>query len=196
MDALFYRPISIIQDVKNNTQLLIADFYLGSLKKIILAEKHVSTIYNDSSYRQSSLLQDPSTGIIYVTFNHGLGLFDYESLYFTVIAGSSSQSGFEDGALSQIRFHSPREVAFLCPHKLLIADSSNHRLRVLDLLTNSSSSICSGVSVHLDGDLSSCQLSWPWSLLTVNNMSFVGEYQYIRSIQSKYNLTPPRFAKY
>ena len=80
MDALFDSPISIKLDVKNNTQLLIADFYLGSLKKIIVADKHVTTIYKDSSYRLASLLQDPSTGDIYVTCNHGLGLFDYESL--------------------------------------------------------------------------------------------------------------------
>ena len=194
VDALFNSPISIIQDVKNNTQLLIADLCLGSLKKIIVGNKHVSTIYTDSSYRLITLLQDPSTGNIYVTFYHGLGLFDYESLSFSVIAGSSSHAGFVDGAISQIRFYNPREVAFLSPHKLLIADSENHRLRVLDLITNTSTSICIVVEGHLDGDLSSCQQQGPWSLLTVNDVIFVGEYQYIRSIQGKHHRTPPGFA--
>ena len=173
--------------MKNNTQLLITDFTLGSLKKIILANKHVSTIYKDSTYRLSSQLQDPSTGNIYVTFNHGLGLFDYETLSFSVIAGSSSHAGFVDGAISQIRFIYPEEVAFLCPHKLLIADSGNNRLRVLNLITNNSSSICSGVRGHLDGDLLSCKLNRPRSFLTVNDVIFVGEYQHIRSIQGKYH---------
>ena len=190
VDALFNSPWSIKQDVKNNTQLLITDFYLGSLKKINVASKHVSTIFKDSSYRLSALLQDPSTGNIYVTFAHGLGLIDHESLSFSVIAGSSSQHGFEDGAISQMRFHIPGEIAFLCPQNLLIADSFNHRLRVLDLITNTSSSICSGVGAHLDGDLSSCQLSLPQSLLTVNDVIFVGEYGYIRSIHGKYRCTP------
>ena len=189
VDALFDSPVSIIQDVKNNTQLLIADFTLGSLRKIILASKHVSTIYKDGSYRLSTLLQDPSTGNIYVTFAHGSGLFDYESTSFSVVTGSSRR-GFVDGAISQIRFDYPRGVAFLSPHKLLIADSFNHRLRVLDLITNTSSSICSGFGAHLDGDLSSCQLSLPQSLLTVNDVIFVGEYRYIRSIHGKYHCTP------
>ena len=198
VDALFYNPTSIIQDVKNNTQLLIADFILGSLKKIILTDKHVSTIYTDSSYQllPVSLLQDPSTGNIYVTFYHGLGLFDYESLSFSVIAGSSSQQGFVDGAVSQIRFKHPRDVVFLCLGRLLIADYNDYRLRVLDLTTNTSSSICSGVRGLQDGDLSSCRLSSPWSLLTVNDVIFVGEYQSIRSIQGKSYRTHPAFTKY
>ena len=182
--------------MKNNTQLLIADLFLGSLKKIIVGNKHVSTIYTDSSYRLSSLLQDPSTGNIYVTFHHGLGLIDYESLSFSVIAGSSSHAGFVDGALSQIRFNYPRDVVFLCPRKLLIADLHNRRLRVLDLITNTSSSICSGVTGHLDGDLSSCQLNLPWSFLTVNDVIFVGENRYILSIQGNYHCTSAGFTKY
>ena len=73
VDALFTGPTSIKLDVKNNTQLLITVFYLGSLKKTILASKSVSTINTDRSYRLFSLLQDPSTGNIYVTFHHGIG---------------------------------------------------------------------------------------------------------------------------
>ena len=190
VDALFTGPISI------NTQLLIVDFNLSSLKKIIVASQHNSTIYKDSSYRLSTMLQDPSTGNIYVTFDHGLGLFDYENKSFSVVAGSSSHAVFVEGALSQVQFNYPEEVAVLCPHKLLIADKSNHRLRVLDLNTNTSSSICSGASGLLDGDLSTCQLNRPWSLLTVNDVIFVGEDRYIRSIQGKYHLTPAGFTKY
>ena len=44
VDALFNSPFSIKLDVKNNTQLLITEYYLGSLKKIILADKYVSAI--------------------------------------------------------------------------------------------------------------------------------------------------------
>ena len=71
VDALFDGPASIILDVKNKTQLLIADFTLGSLKKMILASKHVSTIYKDSSYRLFALLQYSYMGNIYLTFSHG-----------------------------------------------------------------------------------------------------------------------------
>ena len=194
VDALFTNPTSIRLDVKNNAQLLIADNSLGSLKKIILASKHVSTIDTDGSYRLVALSQDPSTGNIYVTFHHGVGFYDYESLSFTVIAGS--QAGFVDGAISLTRFYNPKKVAFLCPRKLLIPDLSNHRLRVLDLTTNTSTSICSGVIGHLNGDLSSCQLFGPRSLLTVNDVIFVGEDRYIRSIQGKYHHTPAGFTEY
>ena len=189
VDALFTGPISI------NTQLLIVDFNLSSLKKIIVASQHNSTIYKDSSYRLSTMLQDPSTGNIYVTFYHGIGFYDYVSLSFSVLAGSS-QHGFVDGEISQILFYNPREVVFLCHRKLLIADLTNNRLRVLDRITNTSSSICSGVEGHLDSDLSSCQLAGPWSILTVKDVIFVGGDQYIRSIQGKYHCTRSGFTEY
>ena len=46
-----------------------------------------------------------------------------------------------------------------------MADEGNNRLRVLDLNTNQTSSICSGERGHKDGNLLFCSLAEPYSLM-------------------------------
>ena len=186
IDALLTYPHSIIVDLLNSTQLFITDYSQGSLKTINTVSKHVLTIYRDTSFWLSHMLQEPSTGNIYATFEQGIGLYDSHSNTFSVIAGSFTR-GFLDGEIPWLRFNEPRGLLFLSRSQLLIADAMNRRLRVLDLMTNTSSSICSGDRGHTDGDLSSCQLDFPWSLLKLNNTIYIGEQGYIRSIQSKYH---------
>ena len=185
VDALFTRPRSIILDLMNSQQLIISEYHSGSLKTVNIVRKHVSTMYR-SSYSLRNLLQDPSTGNIYVAFEQGLGLYDYQGNTFSIITGSRT-TGFEDGEFSQLRFFYPQGLVFLSRSTLLVVDHFNDRLRVLDLTTNTSSSICSGVRGHSDGDLSSCQLDRPWSLLKVNDTVYVGQSRDIRSIQGKYS---------
>lgn len=56
----------------------------------------------------------------------------------------SPLSGFQDGIFSDVRFNFPREIVFMTSKTVLVADERNNRLRLLDLKTNSSSSVCSG----------------------------------------------------
>ena len=44
----------------------------GSLKTISTVSKSVSTMYRDNTYQRTYLLQDPETGDIYLTFQHGV----------------------------------------------------------------------------------------------------------------------------
>ena len=186
VNALFYRPASIIADLMNSQQLIISESNSRSLKTINTVSKRVSIFYRDitNRYRLSYVLQDAETGNIYVTFDHGVGLYDYKSRTFSEITGSS-WSGFVDGEFSQLRFYSPRELAFLSSSTLLVADQGNNRLRVLDLRTNTSSSICSGARGHADGDFASCSLFIPLSLLKVNDTIYIGEGGFIRTMQGK-----------
>ena len=132
----------------NSKQLIISEYFSGSLKTINTVHKYVSTIYRDRSYRLTYQLQDPATGNIYATFYHGVGLYNYQSQTFSVIAESTSL-GFVDGEFSQLRFYLLPGLAFLSRSTLLVADVNNYRLRVLDLTTNTSSSICSGIKLGL-----------------------------------------------
>ena len=165
----------------NSQQLIVSHPISRSLKTVNIVSKHASTIYYDSSYGLKYLLQDPATGNIYVTFNHGVGLYIYQSNTFSIITGSTS-SGFVEGELSQLRIEYPAGLVFLSRGTLLVADMNNNGLRVLDLTTNSSSSICTGVGGHSDGDASSCQLTQPWSLLKENDIVFISGTKYIRSM--------------
>ena len=181
VDALFTFPYSIILDYMNSQQLIISEHSLHALKTINVVNKNVITMFRYSAYDLNYLLQDPETGNIYVTFNHGVGLYIYQSNTFSIITGSTS-SGFVEGELSQLRIEYPAGLAFLSRGTLLVADMNNNGLRVLDLTTNSSSSICTGVGGHSDGDASSCQLTQPWSLLKENDIVFISGTKYIRSM--------------
>ena len=148
VDALLAHPVSVILDLMNSQQLIISEYYSGSLRTVNTVSKHVSTIYLEISYRLAYLLQDSAKGDIYATFNRGVGFYDYQSNKFCVITGSAT-FGFLDGELSRLNFNAPRGLAFLSHSTLLVADVNNYRLRVLDLTTNTSSSICSGIKLGL-----------------------------------------------
>ena len=186
VNALFYRPASILVDLMNFQQLIISEFNSRSLKTINTACKNVSIFYRDITHRYhlNHLLQDAETGNIHVTFSHSVGLYNYQSRTFSIITGSTS-SGFVDGEFSQLRFDYPRGLAFLSRSTVLVADQNNHKLRVLDLRSNTSSSICSGARAHADGGLASCSLFDPLSLFTVNNTVYIGEGGFIRVFQGK-----------
>ena len=185
VDALFTFPYSVIIDLMNSQQLIVSEASPGSLKTISTVSKSVSTMYRDNTYKRTYLLQDPETGDIYVTIQHGVGLYDYQGNTFSVITGSFS-NGFRDGEFSKLLFSYPQGLAFLSRSTLLVADWYNHRLRVLDLTTNTSLSICSGETGHSDGHFASCKLTYPFSLLKVTDTVYVGEYLHIRSVRGEY----------
>ena len=102
-----------------------------------------------------NMIQEKDTGDIFVTFQRGVGLLGYQTQAFSVIAGSRP-SGFNNGSLNQLQFINPNSIKFLNSHTLLVSDYLNNRLRVLDLITNTSSSICSGAVGRADGKFSTC----------------------------------------
>ena len=99
------------------------------------------------------------------------------------IAGS--QTGFKDGGFSSTEFYSLREIAYTGNFQLFVADWGNHRLRLLDMNLNITSSICSGIEGSQNGNLTSCALRQPRSLLAVNNTLYIGEYLGIRLIEGE-----------
>lgn len=66
--------------------------------------------------------------------------------------------------------------------KIIIADEGNDRLVVLDRENKLTSILCTGEEGHGDGDLRSCSLVGPRSLLVIGNTLFIGEYQRIRML--------------
>ena len=72
--------------------------------------------------------------------------------------------------------------------KLLVTDSDNNRLRILDRQSNMTYSLCTGDLAHTDGDMESCTLSWPHSLMVSGDSLYIGEYQMIRIISGMFML--------
>ena len=80
-------------------------------------------------------------------------------------------------------FYYPREIIFINDNKLLLADTFNHSLRVLNQQTSNTSSVCRESVGHIDGDMDTCTLCYPHSLMVLNDTLYVEEYQRIRKVQ-------------
>ena len=80
-------------------------------------------------------------------------------------------------------FYYPREIIFIDDDKLLLADTFKHRLQVLNQQTSHTSSVCRESVGHISGDMDTCTLYYPHSLMVLNDTLYVGEYQRIHKVQ-------------
>ena len=182
-DALITHPVKLIVDIKNPIRLLLAE--RGRIiKSVKVANGNVSYFGSIVDYSVLNMIQEKDRGDLFVTFEHGVGLLDYHTRAFSVIAGSAI-NGFKDGSFNQMRFYYPFSIKFLNSHTLLVSDTYNNRLRVLDLITNTSSSICTGEWGHADGDFSTCTLYHPYGMRILDETLYIGTYQHIISIKGE-----------
>lgn len=170
--ALFNYPLSIMQDLKKENLYIITDSQNNALRWLDISRQlpQVSTIVKSDStlIRPQSATQDSRTGDLFVTVPHSVVRYDYATGKLETIAGSS-QTGNNDGSLSSARFSSPFGIALLAYNQLVLADKKNNRLRLLDLNTNSVSTICP--REHSFSDI--CSLSYPQSIMIHGNTMYV-----------------------
>ena len=134
-----------------------------------------------------SLAQDSNNGNIFVTRVSEVtkvSLGPNGTIKSEVIAGMEGP-GNNDGSLETAQFGSLSNIIILAESKLLVTDSTNHNLRLLDLKTQQTSSICSGNTGHQDGSMSDCTLYYPQSLMVLNDSVYVGGFQQIRRFHGK-----------
>ena len=185
VNASLNKPRNLINDLKDPGQVLISE--QGEIIKTMNTTNRNVSYFGKVSHEVYSFIQENNTGNLFMTVLHAVGVFSYQTKTFTVISGSTS-SGCQDGPFSDVRFDGPISLSFLNNHALLVSDLHNHRLRVLDLVTNTSSSICSGEEGRTDGNFSTCTLYRPVGLLTLTDTVYVGSNQRIRRIEGKLGL--------
>ena len=177
---------AIIIDQKDLNRILATDSV--SIKSVDTLTRNISTLYR-GELRLRHMLQNTTSGDIYVTFDHGIALLNYTGNILMILAGSTSK-GLRDGDFGKVQFNEPEEIISLSADFLLLADSRNQKLRLLNLRTKQSCiSVCSGTSGSMNGNLTSCQLSVPRSLFKVNNTLYIGQNRYIREIGGKSLIT-------
>ena len=103
----------------------------------------------------------------------------------TIMAGTTDISGHYDGPFPLMLFSNPYEMQLLAPNYLIVADYSNSRLQILDMTTNTSFSICTGVRGYENGNYSTCQLNFPLALTWIHDTLYVVEFRRIRSLNYK-----------
>ena len=123
--------------------------------------------------------QDGGDGSFYIiTLKHAVyriyqhnGVWDREW-----IAGSKkNKTGSTDGSFCVGLFNHPSAL-FLIPTRestqqaktmqLYVADTNNHKIRILDLKAKAIDSICSGTEGHTNGNFNDCQMSFPRSIFS------------------------------
>ena len=68
---------------------------------------------------------------------------NYQTKQLTLLAGSSTQEGYNDGDFLFSRFTRPKELLLIDEgRKLIVADDYNNRLKVIDRETNTTYSLC------------------------------------------------------
>jgi DNA-binding beta-propeller fold protein YncE len=86
----------------------------------------------------------------------------------------TGQGGYNEGPLLDARFSMPSAVASLGPGRLLVGDSGNHRIRLLDLASKGTSSFAgTGAAGFLNGPTDTARFDEPGSMVVVGGEVYV-----------------------
>lgn len=187
--ANFNEPYDIIQNTLQENQFLVSDRANNAVR--IISGRNVSTlIKSDQMPLPKGMAQDKTSGSLYIISACGLVMYDFVRQTISVIISPSSV-GFADGGLDNTKMFYPKEVALLSSRALIVSDPNNRRLRLIDLTTNTTKSVCSGKQGYKDRNLTECRLYTPWSIHLQKNVLYIGDRKEIRFIKGAYLPTWP-----
>lgn len=179
-DPLFSRPACMIADNQDNSKLLVTEMDNKAVRHVDSTTGDTATFYKDTELSYLwAITQDTETGDLYLTAGSAVYRLSYHDKTLTRIVGTDQAgSGFSDGDFSVTQFRVLRDILLIDNKEtILLTGMSNSRLRVLDLVSNTTTSICSGPPPeHKDGDIDSCSLHSPMSLLALGDSMYIGTY--------------------
>ena len=166
----FHNPYYVVIDKRDKNQLFITDYLNSAVRTVVVDSRVVGTfVWSDSLKYIIGLTQEEESGDLYVTAYHALYRITYTQRTVTLISGSPGwNSGYGDSTLLNSLFDWPRELLFITPNTLLIADVWNSKLRLVAM--NSDNVATLNVTNSL---------LRPASLLLTNNSLYVGQWRKI-----------------
>ena len=177
--AKFKLPRNIIRDNQNRNKLLVTDAFNNAIRTVAVNDGSVGTFIKSNNIGNPQYLTQNTEGDIFVTiYNGAVYRISYTEKTITLIAGSPTNTGFRDGSLLNSLFHNSKELIFMKPNKLLVADYLNNKLRLLDLDEDkvTTLNLCDGC-VTLDR---------PVSIMLTNDSLYVGERREILRFRCKF----------
>ena len=126
-----------VADYTNNTVMTIA----GTLENNLFQFGDIDGAVGTSRLQHPLGVTGAPDGAIYIadTYNHKIKAVD-ETLNTTTIFGLGGNGGFADGDATTAQFDEPADVKYH-DNKLYVADTNNHAIRVIDLTTNTVSTV-------------------------------------------------------
>jgi len=171
--AQFNQPHGLVVDAFGNW--LVADSYSHLIRRIDV-NGGVTTVAGSGvagfadGYATTAQFNEPygmaldAAGNLYVadSGNHRIRMIDPVGNV-TTLAGSGV-GGFLDGNAATALFNQPNGVELDAAGNLYVADSGNHRIRMVDTYGNVTTFAGSGVAGFVDGSSATAQLNWPADL--------------------------------
>lgn len=186
-DAQFDLPYSVVSDIKNPDMLLVTDTNNGAVRHVTILTSAPASVTNFviNLDKPQGITQHPVTGNMFVTDEKGSKIWKILYSNQTAYYFSGGTTGYRDCEILDSYFNRARELIFISDNDLLVADSLNHRLRVLHSQNSHVSSLCTGNDGHVDGGKATCTLFYPRALMVLNDTLYVGEIRRIRMVRGK-----------
>ena len=188
-EAQFNFPTSV---VLHQNVLYVTDRYNFAIKMIRMnggnqmVEPFITKMTNLAPW---GLAFNPMGKFAYTTIAHGfMGIVEIELATKGVRQLTGNYPGNQNGPIDRAQFNEPRGLRFIAEDIMLVADKANDALRIIDLTSQSVSTMCKLVGGS--GEEVNCNVSRPISSLMVESDLFVGTTRGIRSTEKRDLLLP------
>ena len=180
----FSHPYALIAKRNDPNTVIITDWGNSAIREVNVKSATSKTLIQSSNLNgPRGLAQDPKTGDLFVTTDFDVYRFSMSSKSLLLLAGTT-KTGFKDGDFSGTMFHYIRGIAQLNEWQLAVTDGFNFRVRVLDMLTNTTTSICTGVKGTKDSaDLKKCTMDDPQDVAVIDGKLMIAEHKNIRVVE-------------
>lgn len=182
IDSRFYYPWSIIKDESSPNKVIVADTSNHAMRRVDLVTKRVTTMLRTAATSPRSMVFNKK-GHLLISQSNMLSEFRLADLLNTNVVGSKL-TGTLDGPFSRARFYYPYEIINVRDDVHLVADMGTNKIRIVDREQAWVRSICGGEAKTSNGDLITCALDNPRSLLLVGEKLYIGTDYGIRQIIS------------
>ena len=133
----FKRPTSVAIDRMDNNQLLVTDHHNNAVRTVTIDTRIVGTFAQSPSLEHIESLTQHPEGDIYVIAWHAIYRISYKYRYVTLTSGKAGMvGGYRDSTLLDSLFYLPSRLLFTSNQHIVVTDTYNNKLRLVDLYYN------------------------------------------------------------
>lgn len=184
--AKFKTPYGVVQDPRNPDKLFISDYGNNRIRSFDMKTKFTSTLpFSTVGYTYpNSMSFGPSNDGLIISTNHYVMMHSLSQSTQQKLFGSpTSGSDTVISPINDAKFNTPRDVIALSDSLFIMADRSNHVIRVVDHESRLVTRLCSGEAGTRDGPSEVCALSSPTALMLQGDYLYIGDYKTIRRVK-------------
>jgi len=177
--AGFDFPQGMTRDLGSLDVIYLIDY--RALRKIDLSAETVVTLSGSSNWLPfpSSLYRTGITmnaaGGLLITSWHGVIQYNFNETIQWVTGNTKAGAACAECDISSASFSSPSDLRLITPEVLLVADTGNHKLRLVNLTSGIVTAIGAGQG-HQNGPYQDSKLDSPMSMAVDSSFIYIGEF--------------------